>query len=75
MVKMKNKTYNILKWLVIVVSPAVTTLLMTLYSIWGWNIPIEAIVGTITAVTTFIGVIIGVSSLNYQKEGEKDGKS
>ena len=73
--KMNNKTYDILKWLVIVVSPAVTTLLMTLYSIWGWNIPIEAIVGTITAVTTFIGVIIGISSIGYKKEGESDGNS
>lgn len=73
--KMNNKTYDILKWLVIVVSPAITTLLMTLYSIWGWNIPIEAIVGTITAVTTFIGVIIGISSIGYKKEGESDGKS
>ena len=73
--KMKNKTYDILKWLVIVVSPAICTLLLTLYSIWGWNIPIEAICGTITAVTTFVGVIIGISSIDYKKEGEADGNS
>lgn len=65
--KLTNKVYDVLKWIVIVVSPAICTLLMTLDSLWKWNLPIEAIVGSITAVTTFIGVIIGVSSASYKK--------
>jgi len=66
--KLSNKLYDTLKWLCIVVSPAVCTLLVTLNSLWQWNLPIEAITGTITGVTTFIGVIIGISSITYKGE-------
>lgn len=68
--KLNNKIYDILKWICMIVSPALCTLLVTLVSLWGWAIPIEAIVGTITAVTTFIGVLIGISTHNYNKEVE-----
>lgn len=68
--KMNNHVYDVLKWLVIVVSPAICTLLVTLNSLWQWNIPIDAIVGTITGITTFIGVILGISSATYSKSKE-----
>lgn len=68
--KLNNKLYDVLKWICMIVSPAFCTLLVTLASLWGWAIPIEAIVGTITAVTTFIGVLIGISTHNYNKEVE-----
>ena len=63
-----NKVYELLKWLCLIVSPAFCTLLVTLSNLWGWQIPTEAIVGTITAITTFVGVIIGISNHNYNKE-------
>lgn len=65
---MNNKVYDILKWVCLVVIPAVCTLLVTLNSLWDWGLPIDAIVGTITAVTTFIGVILGISSEAYKKK-------
>lgn len=68
--KLNNKLYDVLKWICMIVSPALCTLLVTLVSLWGWAIPIEAIVGTITAVTTFVGVLIGISTHNYNKEEE-----
>lgn len=68
--KLNNKLYDVLKWICMIASPALCTLLVTLASLWGWAIPIEAIVGTITAVTTFIGVLIGISTHNYNKEVE-----
>lgn len=64
---MTNKIYNVLKWLCIVVSPAFCTLLITLNGLWAWGLPIEAITGSITAVTTFVGIVIGISSINYNK--------
>lgn len=67
---LSNKTYDVCKWLCLVVSPAVCTLIVTLASLWAWNIPVEAIVGSITAVTTFFGVVLGISNINYKK---KDG--
>lgn len=70
---LNSKLYDILKWVCMVFSPALVTLLVTLNSLWNWNLPIEAITGTITAITTFIGVIIGISSINYNKV-VKNGK-
>lgn len=66
--KLPNKLYDILKWLLIIVVPAFITLFSFLAQAWGWDIPTEAITGTITAVATFIGVCIGISSLNYYRE-------
>lgn len=63
---LSNKTYDILKKLVVNVLPAVATLIFALASVW--SIPYaEQIVGTITAVCTFIGALIGVSASNYKK--------
>lgn len=64
--KMSNKVYDILKWICLVIVPAVCTLLVTLNSLWGWGLPIDAIVGTITAITTFVGVVLGISSEAYK---------
>lgn len=69
---MNNKVYDILKWVCLVVSPAICTLIVTLNSLWNWNLPVEAIVGTITAITTFTGVVLGISNATYKKEGEKN---
>jgi len=66
--KMNSKVYDVLKWICLIVSPAICTLIVTLANLWGWNIPTEAIVGTITAITTFIGVILGISNIQYVKE-------
>lgn len=70
---MTNKVYDILKWITIVVLPAVTTLWLALASIWNWNIPAEAIGATLTAITAFLGTILGISSINYAKK-LKEGK-
>lgn len=63
--------YDLLKWIALIVLPALGTLYFALAGIW--HLPYgEEIVGTITAIDTFLGAIIGVSSLNYaKKEGEK----
>lgn len=64
--KLSNKTYDILKWVAMILLPAVGTLYFTLAGIWGLPYG-EQIVGTITAVDTFIGVILGISSIQYKK--------
>lgn len=64
--KMSNKVYDILKWIAMVVLPAVGTLYFALAGIWGFPYG-EEIVGTITAVDTFLGVILGISTSQYNK--------
>ena len=64
--KLSNKAYDILKWLAMVVIPSVGTLYFALAGIWGLPYG-EEIVGTLTAVDTFIGVILGISTVQYNK--------
>ncbi len=61
---MSNKTYDILKYIAQVVLPATGTLYFALASIWGLPYG-EQIVGTITAIDTFLGVLLKISSDNY----------
>ena len=63
---MSNKTYDILKWITQYILPAIGTLYFALAGIWGFPYG-EQIVGTITAVDTFLGVVLGISSAQYNK--------
>ena len=68
---MKNSTYDFLKWIAQILLPALGTLIFALASIWG--IPYaEQIVGTITAIDCFLGALLGISSVQYNKEKEAD---
>ena len=62
-----NKAYDVLKFLCTILLPALGTLYFALAQIWGLPYG-EEIVGTIAAITTFIGVCIGISSYRYYKE-------
>lgn len=66
---MSNKTYDILKWIALVVLPALATLYLALSGIWGLPYG-DQIVGTITAIDTFLGALLGISSINYAKKEE-----
>lgn len=64
---MSNRLYDILKYVAQIVLPACATLYFALAGIW--NLPFkEEIVGTITAVDTFLGILLGISSANYNQE-------
>lgn len=65
--KLTNKTYDILKWIALYLLPALGTLYFALAGIWHFPYG-EEIVGTITAVDTFLGVLLGISSSQYKKE-------
>ena len=64
--KLTNKQYDILKWIALIVLPAVGTLYFTLSTIWGLPYG-DQIVGTITAVDTFLGALLGVSTSQHNK--------
>lgn len=65
--KLSDKTYDVLKWIAQYLLPGVGTLYFALANIWGFPYG-EQIVGTITAIDTFLGVILGISSSAYNKE-------
>ena len=65
--KLDNKTYDVLKWIATIVLPALGTLYFALAGIC--NFPLgEQIVGTITAIDTFLGVLLGISTATYNKD-------
>lgn len=65
---MSNKLYDILKWIAQILLPALGTLYFALAGIWGFPYG-EQIVGTITAIDTFLGVILGISTAYYNERG------
>lgn len=64
---MNNKTYDLLKYVAQIVLPACGTLYFALASIWGLPYGQE-VVGTITAVDTFLGALLMISTANYNDE-------
>lgn len=64
---MSNRTYDHLKFIAQIVLPALGTLYFALAGIWGLPYG-EQIVGTITAVDTFLGAVLKFSSDRYIKE-------
>ena len=68
--KLSDSTYNILKWLLMIVVPALITLISSLGTIYGWDT--STITLTIAAIATFLGVITGISNANYYKENSED---
>lgn len=71
--KIPSRVYDILKWILLIVVDAFVTVFMLLANTRGWDIPTEAIVTTITGISTFVGSCVGISTKSYyndQKEGE-----
>lgn len=66
---MNDKTYNVIKWVVIIVLPAFSSLVGGLGKAYGWA-DTDLAVLTINAVTVFFGAVTGASSLNYNKQKE-----
>ena len=67
---MKAKTYDIVKWIAQILLPALGTLYFALSGIWG--LPnAQQVVGSITALDAFLGVLVGVSAAQFNKN--KDG--
>ena len=64
---LSNKVYDVLKWIALYLLPALGTLYFALAGIWSFPYG-EEVVGTITAVDTFLGVLLGISTAQYNRE-------
>ena len=65
--KLSNKVYDVLKWIAMILIPAVSALYFGLSQIWGFPYG-EEIVGTLAVIDTFLGALLGISSSKYWKE-------
>ena len=64
---MNDKLYDILKYVAQIALPALGAFYFAISQIWGLPYG-EQIVGTIAAVDTLLGVLLGISTYNYNKE-------
>ena len=65
--KIPDKVYNVLKWICMIVLPALGTFYFAIAGVWGLPYA-EQIVGTIAAVTTLLGALIGISTSTYNRD-------
>lgn len=70
--KLNNNIYNILKWVTLVVIPALTTAYVGLSAVWGWPYATE-IAKTSTVVCTLLGALLGISTASYYKDESQSG--
>lgn len=63
--------YDTLKWIVMIVLPAIATLYAALAPVWSWPRP-EDVVLTLNAVTAFAGALLGISTAQYNKDNPVD---
>ena len=65
--KFSNSTYDVIKWVAMILLPAIGTLYFALAQIWGLPLA-EQIVGSISAIDCFLGALLGISTALYNKE-------
>ena len=63
-----NRVYDILKWIAQYALPAIGALYFALAKIWHLPYGPE-VVGTISAIDAFLGLLLGLSSANYPGDG------
>ena len=71
---MSNKVYNVLKWVAMIVLPALATFYLGLSNVWGLPFG-EEISTTITLVDTFLGAVLMISTSRYNKRVGSDESS
>lgn len=67
---LNENVYKLLKWALMIVVPALITLISTLGTIYGQDM--TTVTATIGAVATFVGALIGISNSNYYKDNDSN---
>ena len=65
--KLKNEVYDVLKWIVMIVLPALTTAYVGLAAIWSFPFA-EEVAKTSAVVCTLLGALLGISTAQYNKD-------
>ena len=68
--QLSGKTYDILKWITMIVLPALATAYVGLAAIWGFPYADE-VAKTTAVICTLLGALLGISSAQYYKDGDE----
>lgn len=71
MLILKDSVYDTLKWVTMIVLPALATAYVGLASIWGWPYADE-VAKTTAVVCTLLGALLGISTAQYNKQQPPD---
>jgi len=64
---LSNRMYDVLKWVVIIAIPALTTAYVGLAAVWGFPYATE-VAKTSAVICTLFGALLGISTAEYNKE-------
>jgi hypothetical protein len=67
--KLPDKVYDILKWVVMICIPALTTAYVGLSAVWGWPYA-EEVAKTSAVICTLLGALLGISTAQYNKDNK-----
>ena len=67
MMILPDRIYDLMKWLTLVVIPALTTAYVGLSGVWGWPYA-EEVAKTSAVVCTLLGALLGISTAQYNKQ-------
>ena len=62
-----DRIYDLMKWLTLVVIPALTTAYVGLSGVWGWPYA-EEVAKTSAVICTLLGALLGISTAQYNKQ-------
>ncbi len=69
--KLSDRLYNVLKWLVLVCIPALTTAYVGLAAIFKWGYA-DTVAKVSAIVCTLIGSLIGISTAEYNRAKKEE---
>ena len=69
--QINSKVYDVLKWVTMIVLPALATAYVGLAAIWGFPYADE-VAKTTAVICTLLGALLGISSAQYYKDGDYD---
>lgn len=64
--KLNDKLYDILKWITMIVIPALATAYVGLAGVWAWPFADE-VAKTAAVICTLLGALLGISTAEYNK--------
>ena len=65
--KLPDKVYDVMKWVVMLFLPALATLVVAIGKIWGFALAPQ-ISETIVAINAALAMMLGISTINYNKK-------
>ena len=65
--KIPSPVYDVLKWIVMIVLPALSTAYVGLAAIWQWPMADE-VAKTCSVVCVLLGALLGISTAEYNKQ-------